>query len=438
MSQPLPFVIGPYKVVQELGRGKHTVVYKAQQTNLGNRDVALKILHRHDAETWQKFQAEVKLSASLNSPGVRRIYDAGQTLNGHPYIVMEYVDYSLKDWIRKRYASKQHFSRAEVLRLLTPVAHALDAIHQRGLVHLDVKPDNILVSREGQAMLADFGISRPRDTITHAGTPRYMSPEQAAGNRPVGPWSDIYSLAVVMYEMLTARAPFQSDIEMVLLRQHLEEPPPAPRQFNREIDRALEQMLLAALSKDYQQRPHSANTLLQALQGGKKSMPIWIPGAVVMVIVGLLGTLWFTNFGPLEWGKATPTVPPKSPTVTYTPTPVPATPTATVPPTSTPAPTPTVVILTVPYLIAPANSSTVQTALVSFRWAAAGRQDWIARAYHTESQVTVMCEKTATFCQVALPTEHRGEWVWWVEDTSGTVKSVEWHFTFAPDASTTP
>ena len=300
-----PSTIGPYRIINKLGRGRHATVYKAQQRG-ADCPVALKVLRDYDPATLEKFKREARLSASLKIPGVRRTYEAGQTRDGQTFLAMEYVDASLKDWIQRH---KRPFTRDEVVRLLTPIAQALNAMHQQGLVHLDVKPENILVSEDGRAVLADFGITREQGAATTQGTPRYMSPEQATGNRPVTPQSDVYSLGVVIYEMLTGRPPFQSERDDVLLRQHVQDAPPAPRDLNPRIDRAVARTLLSALNKEPHRRPLSAGELLRELAAAH-STPLEIVVDTVrerpqvalipagMVVMALFG---FLLFGGREW-----------------------------------------------------------------------------------------------------------------------------------------
>ena len=182
--------IGKYQIIEELGRGSRAVVYKAWQPTM-ERYVALKVLTRYDPQTLQRFQAEAQLTANLNHPYIRQVFEADRTPEGYIYVAMQYADTSLKALLQHRRREKRPFSPREVAHLLRPIAKVLDYIHSRGVVHLDIKPENILIFKGGRTVLADFGIAQRQGTHTHAGTPLYMSPEQAAGDRPVGPWSDI-------------------------------------------------------------------------------------------------------------------------------------------------------------------------------------------------------------------------------------------------------
>jgi serine/threonine-protein kinase len=253
--------------VAELGRGQHSVVYKAWQQSL-RRHVALKVLRRSDERTLRKFQTEARLTARLVEdwvPNIRQIYEVGRTADGALFVVMEYVTGSLRSVMDRAQASGRVMGAAAAAELLRPVAEALDTIHGLGWTHLDIKPQNILISKAGRAVLADFGIAQRRGSTTHACTPAYASPEQAAGDRPVGPWSDIYSLGVVLYEMVTGQPPVRGDQDMVLLSQHLSVPPPSPRATNPSLSADQERAILKALAKPPAERYQNATELIQDL-----------------------------------------------------------------------------------------------------------------------------------------------------------------------------
>lgn len=464
-----PTTLGPYQLIQELGRGRRTIVYKAWQTSL-QRPVALKVLRRYDADTLKKFQDEAQLSARLKSPGVRRIHEAGQTSQGHIYVAMEYVERSLKDLLQQRQAQKRTFSRQEASHLLTPIAGALDDMHQQGLVHLDIKPRNILISRAGHAVLADFGIARRRGELTQEGTPLYLSPEQAAGNRPVGPWSDVYSLGVLIYEMVAGRPPFVSDVDVVLIRQHLQSVPPSPRQFNPHLERDLERALLAALSKDPRQRPPSAGALLQATSQRRSAIVLTIvertstairrrpqvaliPTALIVLSVALSLTvdresepttptptsspvLASTSAPPKTNTPIAPTRTPVAPTKTPT-----VTQEATTEPSSTPRPSPTATptprppMVMTPVLLEPAAGEDVTITTVTFRWEGRlnANQYFVVHLHHPEDGLTRESEAlTATSWTTLLPGDKSGEWRWYVRVVPGDVQSQEQHFWFKP------
>ncbi len=259
--------VGQYQVVAELGRGQHAIVYKAWQQSL-QRYVTLKVLYHDDETAFQKFQAEARLTAQLiqqGVPNIRQVYEVGQTAEGYFFAALEYVDDSLQNVLHRGWGGKRYMNPTEAARLLEPVAEALDAIHSLGWVHLDIKPQNILIFKGGRAVLADFGIAQRRGMQTHACTPTYASPEQAAGDQPVGPWSDIYSLGVILYEMVTGHPPVRGDHDIVLLNQHLYETPPPPHRFNPRLTLNQERAILKALAKSPKQRPQTAGHLIQAM-----------------------------------------------------------------------------------------------------------------------------------------------------------------------------
>lgn len=258
--------IAQYQVVAKLGQGPHSVVYKAWQPSL-ERYVALKILNRYDEKTLHKFQAEARLTAHLIQQGVphiRQLYEVGWTSDGLLFVALDYVEDSLSGFLHRTRDQGRQIDPSAAARLLQPVAEALDAVHKLGWVHLDIKPQNILITQDGRALLADFGIAQQRGTTTHACTPLYASPEQAAGDRPVGPWSDIYSLGVVLYEMVAGQPPFEADQDIVILSQHLELSPAAAvlRRSNPVLSRHQERAILKALAKAPDKRHKTAGSLM--------------------------------------------------------------------------------------------------------------------------------------------------------------------------------
>lgn len=346
-------VIGSYQIDQEIGRGGRAAVYRAWQRTVG-RWVALKVLRKRDPRALDDFRREAQLTANIGHRSVRQVYDAGQTPDGYPFLAMQFVDTSLRQLLRAYQEQGRTMSCQEAARLLEPVANVLDHIHGKGIVHLDVKPENILIFKDGQVVLADFGSARRIGSTTHEGTPRYFSPEQAAGDRPVGPQSDIYSLAIVAYEMLTGQLPF-SGMDIVLVRQHLEEAPLPLRQANAHLSRDLEKIVGAALSKDPRQRPASAQTFVRQIRSGKEHATarerrgnlrgrlgrwvVLVPAAIVSTVLLVGGMFIVRPHLVTPTLTPTPTVT-SSPTATLTSTPS-RTPTATLVPTATPRPTST-------------------------------------------------------------------------------------------------
>lgn len=247
-------------------------VYRAVDTRLG-RDVAIKVLHpeyARDQPFLQRFQQEAEFAASLGAhPNIVAIYDIGQDDSLH-YIVMEMVEgRDLKDIIRER----APLEVPEAFGIARQVASALAFAHQRGLVHRDVKPQNIMVTDQGTAKVTDFGIARSLSAsqLTRTGmvigTAHYFAPEQAQG-KPASPSSDIYSLGVVLYEMLTGHLPFEADTPIGVAMQHLHSDPPPPWDYNPALSTRAGAVALRALEKDPQRRYRDATEFASALSEG--------------------------------------------------------------------------------------------------------------------------------------------------------------------------
>jgi serine/threonine protein kinase len=212
-----------------LGAGGMAQVFLAHDRILG-RDLALKVLREHyvkDAQFVERFRREAQSAAALNHPNVVQVYDQGRFEDGRYYIVMEYVPGgNLKDRIDRT----GPLDPLEATRFASQIAEALRVAHERGMVHRDIKPQNVLLNATGEAKVADFGIVLAASTSSTSGTnlvfgtASYMSPEQAMGKR-VGPQSDLYSLGVVLYEMLTSAVPFEAEGSLATAMKHVIEPP---------------------------------------------------------------------------------------------------------------------------------------------------------------------------------------------------------------------
>lgn len=260
--------IGRYQIEGELGRGGMGVVYRATQVTL-NRTVAVKMLPDHMAESEEylsRFRREAETLARLQHPNIVHIYDVEEVEGSH-FIIMEFVDGpSLTDLVR----SEGRLDPARARDVAHALADGLGAAHRKGIVHRDVKPDNILFTSEGRPKLTDFGVAHMRDSNVRTqtgvmlGTPYYMSPEQAGG-KPVTAASDIYSLGVVLYEMLSGRVPFDADTPVAVALKHLKEAPPPVGQLVPDLPDALARIVDRTLAKDAGERFRSCGEFQRSL-----------------------------------------------------------------------------------------------------------------------------------------------------------------------------
>jgi serine/threonine-protein kinase len=260
-----------YQLEQTLGTGGMALVYKAKDLML-ERSVAVKVL-REDLSTdmsfRERFRQEARAAANLSHPNIVTVHDFGLD-QGHLFIVMEYVPGTdLKTRIRE----KTRFSVKETLELMIQACQGVGYAHRAGLVHCDIKPHNMLVSPDGRLKVTDFGIARALASISPEersevvwGSPHYFSPEQAAG-LPPSPASDVYSLGVILYEMLTGQLPFNAANAEELARMHREVQPISPREINPTIPFQLDEIILKVLSKEPSARYRTADQLGHLLLG---------------------------------------------------------------------------------------------------------------------------------------------------------------------------
>jgi len=261
-------LIGPYRIVAPLGKGGMATVYKAYHERL-DRHVAIKVLHAaflQDETFLARFQREARIVAKLEHPNIVPIYDFSEH-EGNPYLVMKFIDGPTL----KQRAVKVGYTAQEIYTTLLPIAEALDYAHKQGILHRDLKPSNIMLDQQGQPYLTDFGLARiaqvGESTLSHdvmLGTPFYISPEQAQGFKDLSVATDIYSLGVVLYELLTGSVPFSGDTPYVIVHGHIYKRPTNPSQLNPDLPRAIDDVIERALAKDPANRHESAIELMRA------------------------------------------------------------------------------------------------------------------------------------------------------------------------------
>src|SRR5215210_1460360 len=259
-----------YSLARLLGGGGMAEVYLAHDEELG-RDVALKILRKQytdDEKFVERFKREAKSAASLSHPNIVSVHDRGETDDGAYYIVMECVSGgTLKERILKR----GPLPAPEAVTLTLQVARALQAAHERGVIHRDIKPQNILLTQSGEAKVADFGISRAASSSTMTetgfvmGTAHYVSPEQAVG-QPASPQSDLYSLGVVLYEMLTGEVPHDAETPIGIAMKHVSGQFRPPREANPNVPEGINAVTMRLLARDPEKRYGSAAELIEDLE----------------------------------------------------------------------------------------------------------------------------------------------------------------------------
>jgi eukaryotic-like serine/threonine-protein kinase len=258
-----------YRIERRIGTGGMADVFLARDETLGRR-VAIKILaerYAQDAAFVERFRREATAAAGLSHPNIVSVYDRGQAA-GTSYIAMEYLNGpTLKDEI----TSRAPLPEAEVVNWATQALDALEFAHRQGVVHRDIKPHNMVLTDEGRLKVTDFGIARAANVqqMTEVGsivgTAQYLSPEQARG-LDVGPQSDLYSMGIVLYEMLTGELPFTGESAVEIAMKQVSDPPPSIRKKNRLVSEGLEQVVMRALSKDPALRHRSARQMADELR----------------------------------------------------------------------------------------------------------------------------------------------------------------------------
>ena len=274
--QPGQVVGDRYRVVRKLGGGGMADVYLCEDLTLG-RNVAIKVLlqrYLNDPTFVERFRREAKAAAGLNQQNLVSIYDWGE-VDGTYYIAMEYVEgETLKDLIRRR----GRLSGNEAVLVGMQLLAAIDFAHRSGIIHRDIKPQNVMIDTAGTAKVMDFGIARAGDSgMTEAGsilgTAQYLAPEQAKGY-PVDERSDLYSVGVVLYEMLTGTVPFKGDSAVTVALKHVNEVPVEPAELVPGLPYSLNQIVLKAMAKDPADRYQSAAEFGRDLRSAREGGPV--------------------------------------------------------------------------------------------------------------------------------------------------------------------
>jgi serine/threonine-protein kinase len=268
-----------YRFIEKLGSGAMAHVFKAKQLSL-DRLVAIKVLPRRlseSAEYVERFYREGKAAAKLNHPNIVQAIDVGEA-GGFHYFVMEYVEgHTLHDEL----VTHKIFSEKEALRVIIQVARSLEHAHRQGLIHRDVKPKNIMITKDGTVKLADMGLARVADDPSIAqkeagrafGTPYYISPEQIRGEVDVDFRADIYSLGATLYHLVTGRVPFDGPSPQAVMMKHLKEPLVPPDHINTTLSAGLGEVVEVMMAKDRDQRYASTSDLLLDLEAISTGQP---------------------------------------------------------------------------------------------------------------------------------------------------------------------
>jgi serine/threonine-protein kinase len=306
--------LGNYEIVDRLGRGGMATVYRARQTNM-QRDVAIKVMSDELADDPQfiaRFELEAQVIANLQHPRVLPVHDFGHEGELF-YLVMRLIE---GDTLYQRLLNGP-LTLSVTNKFLGQIAEALDYAHNQGVIHRDLKPNNILLDQWDNVYLMDFGLAKmlaASQQLTASGamlgTPAYMAPEQWRGD-PIDPRTDIYALGVILYEMVTGRLPFESDTPYSLMYKHLHDAPPSPREFLPNLPAAVEQVVIQSLTKEPGERFQTAGDLAAAFNSVIQGGPVTLPArsARVLPSAPTIPPTWSTPRAPPATRRAscTPT-----------------------------------------------------------------------------------------------------------------------------------
>jgi serine/threonine-protein kinase len=279
--------VGPYKIIEQLGQGGMATVFKAYHPAL-DRYVALKALHPafgEDVTFAARFQREARVVARLEHPYIVPVYDYAEH-EKRPYLVMKFIE---GDTLKAR-LNQGPLTSAEITKVVDSVGSALAYAHKQGILHRDIKPSNVLVAKDGEMYLADFGLARiaqsGESTLSSdmiMGTPQYISPEQAMGKKDLDAGTDIYSFAVMLYEMVVGQVPFSADTPFSIIHDHIYTPLPLPQTINPSVPEPVQRVLLKALAKERADRYADVMQMAEAFKAAWREAGVPMQGTSLTI-----------------------------------------------------------------------------------------------------------------------------------------------------------
>lgn len=287
MSFNVGEMVGPYRIIEQLGQGGMATVYKAYHASL-DRYVALKALHpalNEDQTFIARFQREARVVAKLEHPNIVPIYDYAEH-DRRPFLVMKFIE---GETLKSR-LGQGPLSANEIAKIVDSVGSALAYAHKQDILHRDIKPSNVLIATNDDIYLADFGLARMAQagdstlsTDSIMGTPQYISPEQAMGNKDLDEGTDIYSFGVMLYELVVGKVPFNADTPFSIIHDHIYTPLPLPKSVNPKVPEPVQRVLLKALAKDRTDRYGTVQELVRAFKGAWREAGVPMEGSAVIV-----------------------------------------------------------------------------------------------------------------------------------------------------------